>query len=48
MAAKICDAACKCTECVHYKQDPDRNGKSCFAAPNTYGIVHAQKKKNSK
>lgn len=46
MAAKICDGACKCTECVHYKKDSDRGGKSCFAKPDSFGIVRAQKKKN--
>ena len=41
--AAICDTACKCVECVFYQNDTDRERKVCYAIPNRYGMVHAQK-----
>ncbi len=42
----ICDRACKCSECVYYQNDTDRERKVCFATPDCYGKVHAQKIKS--
>lgn len=43
MAARFCDMACKCTECTHFKRDPERGSKSCQAKPDAYGNVYAEK-----
>ena len=44
MAAVICDGACKCSECEHHKRDTERNRTACFARPDKFGCVHAQRK----